>query len=129
MDETRLKERVEAVLAAWNSQDVERVVACYSDDLRYLDPNTRGPITRPDDFRRYLRKLFAAWKMEWRLKEAHLFGSGAGGAFLWRAVIQKPEGERRVEIDGMDLVELEGERIRRNEVYFDRAALAVFLAD
>jgi hypothetical protein len=27
----------------WNSQDVERVVACYTDDVAYRDPNTRGP--------------------------------------------------------------------------------------
>ena len=30
--------------------------------------------------------------------------------------------------EGMDLVVLEGERLKRNEVYFDRAALASLVA-
>ena len=34
----------EKVLAAWNRQDVEGVVACYTEDCVYLDPNTRGPV-------------------------------------------------------------------------------------
>lgn len=29
-------------LAAWNSQDVERLLDCYTHDVRYRDPNTRG---------------------------------------------------------------------------------------
>ena len=31
-------------LAAWNSQDVERLLDCYTHDVRYRDPNTRGEI-------------------------------------------------------------------------------------
>jgi len=31
-------------LGAWNSQDVERVLDCYTDDVRYRDPNTRGEV-------------------------------------------------------------------------------------
>jgi ketosteroid isomerase-like protein len=127
MTDDKLEEMVESVLSAWNSQDVERVVGCYTEDLVYLDPNTRGSITRADDFRRYLRKLFAVWKMEWHLKEAHPLRDSEGGAFLWRAVIQKADGDKKVEIEGMDLIVLEGDKISRNEVYFDRAALAVFM--
>ena len=33
-----------------------------------------------------------------------------------------------VEADGMDIVLLEGDRIKRNEVYFDRAVLAPLFA-
>jgi ketosteroid isomerase-like protein len=33
-------------LDAWNSQDVERVLDCYTDDVRYRDPNTRGEVAR-----------------------------------------------------------------------------------
>jgi hypothetical protein len=32
-------------------------------------------------------------------------------------------GGRTVEVEGMDLVRLEGKKLCRNEVYFDRAAL------
>jgi hypothetical protein len=47
-----------------------------------------------------------------------------GSAALWHASFRKPGGELTVEADGMDLVILDGERVKRNEVYFDRAVLA-----
>ena len=34
-----------------------------------------------------------------------------------------------LEVDGMDLVLIENGRVKRNEVYFDRAALAPLMAD
>jgi uncharacterized protein (TIGR02246 family) len=111
------------VLGAWNDQDVEAVVQCYTEDCTYLDPNTRGPVEGRDALRRYLASLFAKWTMTWTLKEFHSFGSEDGGAFLWRATLTPAGGGRTVEIDGMDLVLLEGDRLRRNEVYFDRMAL------
>lgn len=127
MDEAKLKELTEKFLDAWNSQEVDRVAGCYSDDLFYLDPNTRGAITDQDSMKRYLTKLFAAWTMHWSLREAHLFGDENGGAFLWRASIKKADGDKTVEIDGMDLLLVENDRIKRNEVYFDRAALAALM--
>ena len=30
------------ILSAWNEQDVEKVISCYTEDCVYLDPNTRG---------------------------------------------------------------------------------------
>jgi ketosteroid isomerase-like protein len=47
---------------------VEEVIACYTTDLVYLDPNTQGPIQGSDAMRRYLSALFEQWNMSWRLK-------------------------------------------------------------
>lgn len=109
-------------LGAWNTQDVERVVACYTDDLVYRDPNTRGAVHGADAMRRYLRKLFAAWTMHWSLREGFPLAEG-GAAVLWRATLTPAGGGPSVEVDGMDLVLMRGARIARNEVYFDRAVL------
>jgi len=111
-------------LEAWNSQDVDRVLACYTEDLVYRDPNTRSPVVGAEAMRRYLQKLFAAWQMTWALREAHELASGDGAAILWRATFRRAGQEAVVEADGMDLVCLEGLRARRNEVYFDRSILA-----
>jgi ketosteroid isomerase-like protein len=54
MDIAELKEIEGPLVTAWNAHDVERVVACYTDDLVYLDPNTRGPVEGADAMRRYL---------------------------------------------------------------------------
>jgi uncharacterized protein (TIGR02246 family) len=124
MDEKRMYQLAEQFLGAWNTQDVNRVVAVYTDDVTYVDPNTRGPVKGSDALRRYLTKLFGHWKMHWSLREAYLFDDRNGCAVLWHATFQKPDGGPVVEADGMDFVRVRDDRIERNEVHFDRAVLA-----
>ena len=111
-------------LDAWNAQDVDRVVACYADDVRYRDPNTRGYVEGREALSRYLRKLFLGWTMTWAKREMFPLAGTDGVALLWRATFRRGGSSAIVEADGMDLVVLRGERIARNEVYFDRAVLA-----
>ncbi len=129
MDEKKMYELVDLFLGAWNKQDVDLVADTYTEDVFYRDPNTRGPIQGRDDFKRYLAKLFDAWDMTWSLREAFIFEGGGGCAALWHASIKKAGGEKTAEIDGMDLVLVSGDRISRNEVYFDRAALLPLMED
>lgn len=124
MDEGTMYRVAEHTLEAWSRQDVEEVLACYTSDLVYLDPNTQGPIRGSDAMRRYLTRLFEQWEMSWRLKEAHLFSNGDGCAILWEATLKRVGADRRAIINGMDLVLVQGELISRNEVYFDRSLLA-----
>lgn len=124
MDESRMYQLAERFLSEWNTQDVDRVVAVYTDDVSYVDPNTRGAVKGSDSLRRYLRKLFAHWKMHWSLREAYLFDDRNGCAVLWHATFQKPERGDVVEADGMDFVRVRDDRIERNEVHFDRTVLA-----
>jgi hypothetical protein len=127
MSTTNIEHVARDVLDAWNSQNVERVVACYTRDLVYRDPNTRGPVRGAEAFGRYLTKLFAAWRMHWSPREVFPLAGTDGTAFLWRAKLTPVGSETGVEIDGMDLAILEGNLLERNEVYFDRALLAPLL--
>ena len=47
-------EFAEKFLAAWNSQDVNSVLNCYTEDCIYLDPNTQGSVNGHDSLRKYL---------------------------------------------------------------------------
>jgi ketosteroid isomerase-like protein len=116
------------VLEAWNTHDVERVVACYTPDLVYRDPNTNGEVRGADAFRRYLTKLFASWQMHWSPREDFPLRTADGSAFLWRATLTPRGGGTTVEVEGFDLALLEGELLKRNEVYFDRTALLLSAA-
>ena len=127
MTQKDLRPFVDRFLAAWNAQDVEQVVACYTDDVIYRDPNTRGAVEGADSLRRYLTNLFVGWEMTWACRESFPLEGVDGAAFLWHATFKKPGGTEIVEADGMDLVLLRGDRIARNEVYFDRAVLAPLL--
>ena len=123
MDAGEAKRLAEILLSAWNSQDVDSVVSCYTEDCVYLDPNTRGPVVGHEALRRYLSRLFQQWKMRWTLREFFPLADESGGAFLWHAQLTPASGGKTAEIDGMDLVAVRGERLCRNEVYFDRMAL------
>lgn len=129
MEPKQLKAISGPLIDAWNEQDPEKVVGCYTDDLFYSDPNTRGPVEGADAFRRYLTKLFAAWEMRWEVKETFPLKDTDGAAGLWRASFRRAGGDAEIEVNGMDLVLIEGDRLKRNEVYFDRAALAPLLAE
>ena len=79
--------------------------------------------------RRYLTKLFSRWQMHWATRDFFLFGEDGRGrrALAGDAATQ---GRRpKVEVDGMDLLLMEGDRVKRNEVYFDRAVLAELFAE
>ena len=123
MDRTEAIRLTERILSAWNTQDVESVVACYTDDCVYQDPNTHGPINGHEGLRKYLTRLFEQWKMHWSLREFFLFDDENGGAFLWSAPLTPASGGKTTEVNGMDLVMVSGEKMCRNEVYFDRLAL------
>jgi len=123
MEKEAMRERAAAVLSAWNSHDVERVIACYTEDVVYRDPNTRGAVEGKGALSRYLTRLFRDWRMHWALREFFPFPDGGGGAFLWDAELTPAAGGKAAKISGMDLVLLRGEQLSRNEVYFDRMAL------
>lgn len=128
MTDKHLDQLVARFLDAWTSQDVENVLACYTEDLRYCDPNTRGTVVGRDAMRRYLTKLFAAWNMTWARREVFELKHAPGVSFLWHATFRRHGGSQLVEADGMDLVILRGDRAERNEVYFDRTALLALMS-
>jgi len=113
----------ESFLSAWNSQDVEKVISCYTEDCIYQDPNTQGPVSGHEALRKYLTRLFQQWKMHWSLREFFLFADRDGGAFLWHARMTPAVGGKTWEINGMDLAIINEKRMCRNEVYFDRIPL------
>lgn len=124
MTEREMTELAERFLQTWTDQDVDAVLGVYTEDVSYVDPNTRGAVEGSDAMRRYLTKLFANWTMTWHLRELHPFASGNGCSVLWHATFRRVDGETTVEADGMDHVEIVDGRIKRNEVYFDRAIFA-----
>jgi ketosteroid isomerase-like protein len=128
MEATRLDTRGERIRAAWNSQDVERVLETYAEEFRYTDPDTRGEITDRDGLRRYLTKLFAAMTAHTTVRASFLMAGSAGVTVLWRAAVRRAGEKEEVELEGADLIFFDGEEIASHEIYFDRARLAPLFA-
>jgi ketosteroid isomerase-like protein len=102
---------------------VEGVLEFYTEDLVYIDPNTRGAIESSQAMRRYLTIGFSSWETNWSVRSEHPLKDANGEAVRWHATFKRRGQKEKVEIDGMDLVIYEGNRIKRNEVYFDRSLL------
>jgi len=122
-----LRRLADHVLSTWNTQDIERVLDCYTDDLLYLDPNVNRPVVGREAMRVYLSKLFGRWTQHWEPEELFPLEGTDGVAIRWAGKLA-PAGEARsVDIAGIDLVLLEGDLIARNEVFFDRSPLAALM--
>lgn len=125
---SRLEQIAQRFYDAWNTQDVDLVLDCYTDDALYIDPNTRGAVKGREGLRAYLTKLFAQWDMTWSGRELFPLETTDGSAALWTATLSPKGSDQSVTVDGMDLAILRGDQLARNEVYFDRSALAPLLA-
>ena len=108
-------------LPAWTGNDPERLASFYSDDTFYLDPAIPSGVRGKAALIAYFKKLLAH-NPDWVW--THREGVPLEDGFLnkWHASI--PVGSRTIEVDGVCSVQLDADgKIRRNEVYFDRAEL------
>lgn len=110
----------EAWLAAWTGNRPDALLAFYAEDARYRDPGRPNGLHGHAELRPYFTKLLAA-NPDWVWKAVEVSPTSRGFTLKWRASV--PAGAATIEEDGLDIVEIAGGRITRNEVYFDRAAL------
>ncbi|WP_233356159.1 nuclear transport factor 2 family protein [Henriciella aquimarina] len=101
-------------LQAWSDKDVDRLVGFYSADTVYKDPQMPRGIEGRDALRTYLDTLFAStppmhyqpetvWKIE--------------GGFCGRWYCDLGKDGKDGKVRGFDLVLLEHDLIKHNEVY------------
>jgi SnoaL-like domain len=101
-------------LKAWTDKDVERLCGFYADDCVYKDPQTAAGLEGQAALRSYLTGLFAATPaMSYEAEEVWPIPGGFCGR--WYCQIGKDGALGRLR--GFDLVLLEGDKIRLNEVY------------
>jgi hypothetical protein len=107
-------------LPAWEGNRPEDLIGLYSYDALYVDPANKLGLKGRDQILPYFKKLLAA-NPNWKWEPIELFPTDIGFVAKWRATI--PVGTEVITEYGMDIVEIERGRIRRNEVYFDRSGL------
>lgn len=103
-----------AWLKAWTDKDVEALVAFYSTDCFYADPQTAGGLKGHEQLRPYLQGLFNATpKMVYEPEEVWAIENGFCGR--WYCAIGEDGTDGRMR--GFDLVILKDGLIAHNEVY------------
>ena len=111
-------------LTSWTGNNPEKLISFYSKTAYYQDPANPKGLKGYEDIFSYFKKLLAAnpkWK--WRMTEA--YPTEKGFVLKWKATI--PVKSEEITKYGMDIIELEGNKIIRNEVYFDRTELISLL--
>jgi hypothetical protein len=103
-----------AWLKAWSAKDVDALCGFYADDCVYKDPQTAAGLEGAAALRAYLTGLFAATPpMTYEPDEVWPIPGGFCGR--WYCAIGENGSAGRMR--GFDLVLLDGDRIKLNEVY------------
>lgn len=111
-------------LTSWTGNNPEKLISFYSKTAYYQDPANPKGLKGYDKLFPYFKKLLAANpKWIWRMTEA--YPTEKGFILKWRATI--PVKFEEITEYGMDILELEDDKIIRNEVYFDRTELISLL--
>ena len=102
-------------LKAWTDKDTERLLTFYHPEVVYKDNQTAGGITGHAALKAYLNGLFGATP-PMRYEPDEVWSIDGGYCGRWICTIEL-SGEQRSYMRGFDLVLLEGDKIRLNEVY------------
>jgi hypothetical protein len=102
-------------LQAWTDKDVEGLVAFYSPDVVYRDPQVPDGLVGREALGAYLTQLFAATPpMTYEPDE--VWATEQGWCGRWVCAVPGPDGSTAW-LRGFDLVVLDGDEIALNEVY------------
>jgi hypothetical protein len=131
VDSAAAKSIVHQLVEAWERRDLEAFVGCLSDDVEWYDPAMPDPPARGRAavraFAEAVIRAFPDFKYE-VLPPICFAEDGTRCAVKWRISAShlaplEPPGysptRRRAEFEGVDLLEFEGERVRRILTAFD----------
>ena len=115
-------------IAAWNTLDVEKTLATYSDDVVYRDPGTHRQIHGKDALRKYLTKFFQVWDMVFRVTEDRRLAGSNGQVCVWDVDIKRHGTDGpTVTCSGMDIIHVRDGQLTRDEAFMDRLPMQVLL--
>lgn len=107
-------------LAAWTGNRPDKLIEFYAENAFYSDPAKREGIRGKAQILDYFVRLLDVYH-DWTWEPIEVFPTAGGMVVKWQCWI-KVGGDTIHEI-GLDIVEIAGSKISRNEVYFDRRRL------
>ena len=120
MDKKELSSFCENWLSAWTGNDPAGLLKYYHEDALYIDPANKEGLKGHKEIARYFERLLNV-NPHWIWKPIEVFPIETGAIVKWECTI--PVGHQTIHEVGLDIVEIEDEKICRNEVYFDRTKL------
>ncbi len=124
MNEKEILEFCKPWLISWTGNKPKDLIEFYSEDAFYSDPAKPKGLKGRERILTYFKKLLAV-NPDWVWESVEVYPTKPGFVAKWKTTI--PVGDKVIIEYGMDIVEVENNKITRNEVYFDRVNL--FLAN
>jgi steroid delta-isomerase-like uncharacterized protein len=130
--EQQLRELIDRYNDAWNSHDLEAIVAMHAPDMVF-ENHTAGERAQGDEVREHIAQIFRAWPdiafttrrlyvredlivQEWNASATH-------STELRRGDLRAPASGRTVEWEGLDVIPVEDGLIKRKDVYSDSVGI------
>jgi hypothetical protein len=121
MNKQEAKEFASKWLPVWTGNKPEILAGFYSDDCFYLDPAIPSGVNGKKELLTYFKKLLSQ-NPDWIWTQIEPIPMEGGFLNKWLAKI--PVGKKVIECVGVCFVQFDSEeKIKRNEVYFDRSEL------
>lgn len=115
-----LADFVDRWLQSWTGNQPAALLDFYAPDAYYQDPARPAGLHGHAEMRPYFEKLLAA-NPNWIWRADEVLPTEKGCCLKWRAAVPTRSGEAK--LTGLDIVEIVGGKISRNEVYFDPSAM------
>ena len=106
---------LEEYRAAWLAHDIDGIVALVSDDVVYENLSSGVRVEGADAFRAHVVQTHERWP-DFTFDEHAFYLGGDTGVSVWTVRATAPDG-RRLEWDGVDIVNCRDGRVVRNAVY------------
>jgi hypothetical protein len=116
----RARAFAERWLPAWTGNRPELLASFYTDDAFYADPAVPDGVRGQEELVAYFSRLLARYP-DWVWTQRRATPLEDGFLNHWQAEI--PVGGEVLTVHGVCVVQLRGELIYRNEVFFDRSDL------
>lgn len=123
---------IERYNEAWNSQDVDAIVAMHAPDMVFAN-HTAGESASGEDVRRHIASIFESWPdlrfetrrlyvreglvvQEWTARATHT-------KTMRRGDLEAPPSGREISWDGIDSIPFENGLVKRKDVYSDSVSI------
>ena len=120
MNTDDLHEFCRSWLKAWTGNRPLDLIQFYAPDAYYCDPARPTGLRGTEQLLEYFTKLLMR-NPDWVWRVQEIIPTAEGCVLRWVATI--PTESSSMTVDGVDIIELRGDKITRNEVYFDRTVL------
>lgn len=117
------------LIAAFNSHNVDKLLAHMTQDIEFWDVSLQEPIRNKTELKKYLQEYFDAFPdVRWDLRNVIDNGQYACGEWVMTGTQEgellgmKPTG-KHVELRGVEIIKVVDEKVKDERAYFDSATL------